>query len=281
MAVQSHWFSVGSRCCWAEAGVGVVATQSLTEPGYGRLGIALMRAGTPAQDALRALIAIDGEERYRQVAMIDRNGEVAVHTGRDCVREAGHAIDSGVSVQANMMLRPSVWAAMLVAYRTAAGSFAERLIVALEAGEEAGGDIRGRQSAALLIVGTEAAGHEWAGRLVDLRVDDNPEPLVELRRLLSLRRAYDAASRADRASRMGDLGAAVAEIVGARRLLPESEELTYRHAMILARSGQIAEARAVLAPLVGRNPRWAEFVRRLASTGLAPEERVVERLLGQ
>jgi uncharacterized Ntn-hydrolase superfamily protein len=280
VAVQSHWFSVGSRVCWAEAGVGAVATQALSEPGYGGLGITLMRAGTPAKQALRALLGIDEEAQWRQVAMVDRDGEVAVHTGRNCVSEAGHATEVGISVQANMMSHATVWVAMLQAYLMASGSFAERLIVALEAAEGAGGDIRGRQSAALLIVSAESTGRPWADRIVDLRVDDNADPLVELRRLLSLRSAYDGAARADEASRRDDLDAAVAEIEAARRLVPESEEMTYRHAMILARHGHISEARSILTPLIERQPGWAEFVRRLPAAGLLPDSEVVARLLG-
>ena len=182
VAVQSHWFQVGAAVPWAEAGVGAVATQSFVRIDYGPLGLSLMRAGRSADEALQSLLATDAQRDVRQVAMVDRGGAVAAWTGPKCIQAAGHATGKGYSVQANLMDRPTVWPAMARAYESADGDFAARLLAALEAAEREGGDIRGRQSAALLIVRAESTGRPWEDRLVDLRVDDHAAPLPELRR---------------------------------------------------------------------------------------------------
>ncbi len=190
VAVQSHYFSVGSVVTWAEAGVGAVATQSLSDPAYGKLGLDLMRAGKSAPDTLAGLVASDSMQAVRQVAMVDALGRVAAHTGSTAIPEAGHIVGDGFSVQANMMLKNSVWPAMAEAYRTAKGALVDRLLAALDAAEAEGGDIRGRQSAAILIVEVKSTGRPWVDTTFDLRVDDAPEPLVEIRRLVGVRRAY-------------------------------------------------------------------------------------------
>ena len=197
VAVQSHWFSVGSVVAWAEAGVGAVATQALVEVSYGPLGLALMRAGKSAPEALSALLAADKERELRQVAMVDTQGGVAVHTGDRCIADAGHEAGDGFSVQANMMANPKVWPAMAQAYREAEGNLAERLLVALEAGQVAGGDLRGRQSAAIRIVKPVSTGRPWVDTMMDLRVEDHAEPIRELRRLVDLHRAYQHMNRGD------------------------------------------------------------------------------------
>jgi uncharacterized Ntn-hydrolase superfamily protein len=197
VAVQSHWFSVGSLVTWAEAGVGAVATQSFVDPAYGPLGLGLMRAGKSAREALDGLLAADAGRDVRQVAMVDAKGVVAVHTGKKCIEAAGHATGAGWSVQANLMASERVWPAMARAMEQARGDLAERMLAALEAAEAAGGDIRGRQSAALLVVRGASSGRPWADRAVELRVEDHPRPLEELRRLLRVHRAFDHMNRGD------------------------------------------------------------------------------------
>ena len=184
VAVQSHWFSVGSGVTWAESGVGAIATQSFAEPAYGPRGLALLRLGVDPVTALAALTGADADQGRRQVAFVDAGGRVAVHTGDQCIEAAGHVTAGGVSCQANMMRGPEVWPAMLDAYQASDGDLADRLMAALDAAEAAGGDIRGRQSAAMLIVKATGSGQPWQDRIVDLRVDDAPDPLGELRRLL-------------------------------------------------------------------------------------------------
>ncbi len=190
VAVQSHYFSVGSVVTWAEPGIGAVATQSFAEPAYGPRGLALMRLGVDPGTAMAALTSADTDQARRQVAFIDATGRVAVHTGALCIEAAGHATAEGVSVQANMMRRAGVWPAMLEAFSTSAGPLADRLMAALDAAEAAGGDIRGRQSAAMLVVSGTSSSQPWRERLVDLRVDDSPDPLGELRRLIGVHRGY-------------------------------------------------------------------------------------------
>ena len=281
VAVQSHWFSVGTVVTWAEAGVGAVATQSFAEPAYGPQGLALMRLGVDAQTALGALLAVDDERARRQVAFIDASGRVAVHTGAACIADAGHLTGPGVSVQANMMRDPGVWPAMLDAYQSAHGSLAERLMSALEAGEAAGGDIRGRQSAAMLVVSATSSSQPWRDRLVDLRVDDSLEPVGELRRLLGVHTSYGHMEAAEEREVAGDLEGALAEYETARGLMQGNDEAAFWSALLLADAGRVDEARALFEPIAAREPGWAELLRRLPAAGLLRDAGgVVERLLG-
>jgi len=199
VAVQSHWFSVGSIVTWGEAGVGVVATQSFVDPGYGVRGLELMRKGVSAPDALDQLVAADEQRAGRQVAMLDAEGRVSAYTGSSAIAAAGHHVGTNYSVQANLMANDKVWPAMSRAFESTKGELADRLVAALEAAESVGGDIRGRQSAALLIVKAKGTGRPWVGadRLFDLRVDDAPDPVKELKRLVRLQKAYAHANHGD------------------------------------------------------------------------------------
>src|SRR5438874_8545828 len=205
VAVQSHYFQVGPTVPWAIAGVGAVATQSMVNVSFGPLGIDYMRAGYPAEQALKALLAGDSEPQSRQVSLVDAQGNVATHTGTKCIPAAGHRIGDGFSVQANLMEKDTVWDAMFEAYTNSEEPLAERMMAALDAAEAEGGDIRGKQSAAMLIVKGTWSGRPWEDRTIDLRVEDHPEPLGELRRLIQIRRAYDADAEADRLDELADL----------------------------------------------------------------------------
>jgi uncharacterized Ntn-hydrolase superfamily protein len=222
VAVQSHWFSVGPIVPWAEAGVGAVATQSLVDPAYGPLGLDLMRMGRSAEEALKALLAGDSGANVRQVAMVDAEGNVAAHTGSRAIYAAGHQTGDQYSVQAKLMDRDTVWGAMARAYETSTGDLAERMLAALEAAEAEGGDIRGRQSAAILIVGKENTGKPWADRLFDLRVEDHPDPVGELRRLVTLQRAYLKLNEGDLHLETNDIEAALAAYRTATEIVPDS-----------------------------------------------------------
>ena len=175
VAVQSHWFSVGALVPWAEAGVGAVATQSLVDPSYGPLGLDLMRAGRSAPQSLEGLLVADAHPEIRQVAMIDADGDVAAHTGTNCIPHAGHVTGEDFSVQANLMDRDTVPEAMATAFRRADGDLAARMLAALRAAQDEGGDIRGEQSAALLVVSGTPTGRPWSDVVVDLRVEDHDE----------------------------------------------------------------------------------------------------------
>ena len=255
MAVQSRAFRCGGVVPWAMPDVGAVATQSLAERSYGLLGLELLRAGKTPEQALAGLVAADPESEVRQVAILAADGAVAVHTGAACISAAGHRTGEGYSVQANIMRNDGVWPAMAEAFEGAKGSLARRLLAALDAAEAAGGDWRGRQAAGLLVV--PAAGHPW-DTIHDLRVDDHPEPLHELRRLLGLDEGYVAIRQADRraeaarAAGLAELDVRLAEVSDA------------------ADAGDVEHARELLAPLLAEEPRWADYVRTLGGRGLIP-----------
>lgn len=272
VAVQSHWFSVGPIVPWAEAGVGAVATQSLVDPAYGPLGLALMRAGKPAPQALQGLLATDDHADVRQVAMIDALGRAAAHTGEKAILAAGHHVGEGYSVQANLMEKPTVWPAMARAFEAARGDLAERMLRALEAAEAEGGDIRGRQSAALLVVSGEPTGRVWIDRVYDLRVEDHPRPLEELRRLLTLARAYRDMNAGDDAMTLNDIEAAVRHYNAAAEAVPESAEMVFWAAVTLAGVGRLDEALPRFERVFAADPRWAVLTPRLPGAGLLPDD---------
>lgn len=284
VAVQSHYFGVGVTVPWLEAGVGAVATQSFVEVSYGPLGLALMKAGKRAPQALTALLAADPRADQRQVAMVDIHGNVAVHTGARCIAAAGHRTGDGYAVQANLMLRATVWDAMAVAYEQSRGDLAARMLAALEAAEAEGGDIRGRQSAALVVVNAQPSGQPWQDRVIDLRVDDHAEPLVEMRRLLTVRRAYDGWNAAE-AQLAGDqvdarqVAEAMALFDAAPDLLPDNPEGIFWFGCALVNAGQIEAALPYFRRAYIAQPVWRELVPRLAAAGLLPHKDAVLRRL--
>lgn len=280
VAVQSHWFSVGASVSWAEAGVGAVATQSFIDPAYGKLGLDLMRAGKSAPDALRGLIAADEGRDFRQVAMIDAKGRVDAWTGDKDIRAAGHVVGEGFSAQANLMLSEEVWPAMARAFENATGDLAERMLRALEAAQAAGGDIRGRQSAALVVVAGESTGQPWRDRRFDLRVDDSPEPLVELRRLVNLQRAYNHMNAGDAAAETGDDEAALREYGAAQALFPDNAEMLFWHAVALVNMGRVDESLPMFRRVFAMDANWATLLPRLPQSGLiADDQELIDRLL--
>lgn len=283
VAVQSHWFSVGPLVPWAEAGVGAVATQSFVDPRYGPLGLELMRGGRTGPQALRALVATDADSAVRQVAMIDAMGRVAAFTGQRAIAAAGHRVGAQYAVQANLMEKPSVWPAMARAFEAARGDLAERLLQALEAAEREGGDIRGRQSAALLIVAPTNTGRPWVDRKFDLRVEDHPAPVAELRRLVTLARVYHRLNEGDELVTRNDLPGAVEAYGAATSLLPDAAtngEAVFWTGISLVGAGRVDQAIPYLARAYAVDRRWAELVRRLPAAGLLPEDRtLIERLV--
>lgn len=285
VAVQSHWFSVGSSVTWAEAGVGAIATQSFIDPAYGPRGLALMGSGLSAEQALAALTEVDSGRDVRQVAFVDSQGRVGVHTGARCIQSAGHHSGNGYSVQANMMLNDRVVPAMAQAYEAAEGPLAERLLQTLEAAQAAGGDIRGRQSAAILIVKGETSGRPWADKVMELRVEDNPEPLHELRRLVQLHNAYEHMNAGDVAVEENDIERAAAEYSAAAALAPDNLEVVYWQAITLATNGQVEEAKPLLTRVFAADQNWIELTRRLFKPGIIPDtvegHALVEQLISE
>ncbi|GGG61911.1 DUF1028 domain-containing protein [Hymenobacter glacieicola] len=269
VAVQSHWFSVGTSVSWAEAGVGAVATQSFTNKSFGPRGLALLKSGKSAQQALDELLRTDEGRDVRQVAIIDNQGRVATHTGSKCIDMAGHQQGAQFSVQANMMLTNTVPAAMAKAYeQNTKLPFAERVVAALEAAQAAGGDIRGRQSAALLVVRATPGAGVWEDRAIDLRVDDAAEPLKELARLLRLHRAYEHMNAGDLAVEKNDVPGAIREYEAAEKLFPQNLEMKYWHAISLANKQQVPQAIKLLGPIFRQDANWRTLTQRLPKVGL-------------
>ena len=272
VAVQSHYFSVGSVVTWAEAGVGAVATQSFADPSYGKLGLDLMRSGRNAHDTLTGLAAADSLRDVRQVAMVDANGNAAAHTGARCIAEAGHTLGEGFSVQANMMHHKSVWPAMADAYRGTGGDLPDRLMAVLEAAEGEGGDIRGMQSAAMLVVDATATGRPWAERIIDIRVEDAAQPLAELKRLLGVRRAYLCVVAAETAFARRDIEAGNREYRKAQALMGDNPEMRFWHAIALVNAERLEDALPLFKEVFARDRRWLELAERLAPIGRLPAD---------
>jgi uncharacterized Ntn-hydrolase superfamily protein len=268
VAVQSHWFSVGTVVTWAEAGVGAIATQSFSNPAFGPQGLALLKTGLDAQQVLNALIASDEGEAFRQVGVIDASGRAASHTGSKNIPFAGNIVGKHFSVQANLMASADVWPAMAMAFENAAGTLAERMIQALEAGEKAGGDVRGRQSAAVLVVSGQSTGKPWIDRKVDLRVDDHTEPLNEIRRLWEVHQAYEFMNQGDKALEEEDYETAGVLYSKAEKMFPDNLEMQYWHAINLANSGKLKEALPMFKSIFSKDSNWKTLTPRLINNEL-------------
>ncbi|MBT8324689.1 MAG: DUF1028 domain-containing protein [Winogradskyella sp.] len=268
VAVQSHWFSVGTTVTYGKAGVGVVATQSLVNPSYGPKGLALMEQGLSPEQALKALVANDDGEMYRQVAFLNSNGDVAAHTGSSCISEAGHYVGKHFSVQANMMLNNTVWNAMAKAFETTSGHLSERLMAALLAAEAEKGDIRGKQSAAILIVKGEATGNSWQDIVMDLRVEDSTDPLTELNRLIKMHKAYEYMNNGDLAMEEGYSKKAEEMYLSAQKLFPNNLEMQYWYAINLLNNKDFEKAYPILTKVFKMDSNWRELTSRLVKSNL-------------
>jgi uncharacterized Ntn-hydrolase superfamily protein len=316
-AVQSHWFAVGQSVIWAEAGVGAVATQSFIDPSYGKLGLDLMRAGKSAEEALEALLAGDPGRDVRQVAMVDTQGRVMSFTGKKDIAAAGCVVGKGpggkvvenrsfsahdvpqhdelrlvggdFGVQANLMANDKVWPAMAKAFQEARGDLADRMLAALDAAQAVGGDIRGRQSAALIVVKAKSSGKPWEDRVFDVRVDDAAEPLKELRRLVLLQRAYNHMNAGDLATEKKDNEGALREYAAAEEIAAKAEgvqpsrlaEMMYWHAVALVNMRRVDESLPMFSKVFAMMPSYRELTPRLPKSGLIVNDaKVIERIVG-
>ncbi len=269
VAVQSHWFSVGTAVPWGEAGVGVVATQSFVNKSYGPKGLALIKSGKTAPEALQELLAQDEGREVRQVAMIDTNGNVNAYTGKNCIDYASQIVGKNFSVQSNMMLNKKVCPAMAKAFEESTGKpLAERVLAVLQAAQAVGGDIRGKQSAAILVVAGKSSSQPWNDKLIDLRVDDNTLPLVELNRLLQLYRAYEHMDKGDLATEKNDMPLAMKEYRSAMQLFPKNLEMQYWTAITLANNKKITAAAAMLQKIYKQDANWRALTKRLPKVNL-------------
>lgn len=280
VAVQSHWFSVGPIVPWAESGVGAIATQSFVEASYGPLGLELMRAGKSAEETLAALIKADKNEDVRQVAMVDAKGRVAAHTGKNCIPEAGHYLGDTFTCQANLMLKNTVWDAMAKAYKNTRGELADRLLAALEAAEAEGGDIRGKQSAALIVVRGESSGVWWKDRLYDLRIEDHPTPVKEMRRLLKLNKAYNHMNLGDEYLTENKVEDAMQAYTKAMEMYPDNAEMIFWPAVTLAATGNVEKSLPLFRKVFAMDYNWVILLPRLPKVGQLPkDEELIKKIL--
>lgn len=269
VAVQSNWFSVGTVVSWGEAGVGVIATQSFVNKSFGIRGLNLLKEGKSPQEALDLLLSDDSGKEFRQVAILDTQGRVATHTGKSCIDAAGHSNGENFSVQANMMLNDKVVPAMEKAWKENASlRLPERMVAVLQAAQQAGGDIRGKQSAALLVVAPKATEKPWNDRLVDLRVDDSKDPIAEIARLLKVFRAYEHMNQGDLYVEKNQMQEAMDEYGKAMKMFPDNLEMQYWTAITLANNKDIQKASAMLQKIYKKDPNWRELTRRLPKAGL-------------
>ena len=281
-AVQSHWFSVGSIVPWVESEVGAICTQSFVEASYGPLGLDLMKAGKSAEEALAGLLKADSHEDVRQVAMVDAQGRVAVHTGKNCIPEAGHYAGDGFSCQANLMLKNTVWQAMARAFESTKGELVDRLMAALEAAEAEGGDIRGKQAAAIVVVKGKSSGVWWKDRLFDLRVEDSPAPLPELKRLIRLNKAYNHMNKGDELLTENKVEEAMKEYTAAMEMYPDNAEMVFWPAATLASIGRVEESLPLFKKVFAMDYNWAILVPRLPQVGQLPkDEALIKKILSQ
>lgn len=283
VAVQSHWFATGTLVIWGEAGVGVVATQSFVNPQFGPEGLALMKSGKGPKSVLQQLLAGDEGRDVRQVGMLNAKGEVASFTGEKCIEAAGHLMGTGYAVQANLMDNDQVWPAMAKAFEASKGQpLAERLVVSLEAAQKAGGDIRGKQSAAILVVAAQSTGQSWVDRKVDLRVDDHPKPIEEMKRLLQVHRAYEHMNKGDLAVEHGDIELAMREYGQAEAMFPENLEMKFWKAVNLANTGSITEALPLFKVVFTGDPNWKKLTPRIIKNGLLKvDQKSLKQILAQ
>lgn len=281
VAVQSHYFSVGSVVIWGRSGVGVIATQSMAEISYGPMGLDMMASGKSASETLRSLLQTDPRSDTRQIGMVDFKGNIGVHTGSRCIDYAGHVTGDQFSCQANLMSNDTIWGAMKREFTKREGlPLPERLVATLEAAEAAGGDARGKQSAALLVVSPRSYPNPWMGRLMELRVEDHPDPLPELKRLVRIRRAYDWADKGDDLLALGRVEESSKAFRKAEELAPESEEIRYWIGITMMGSKTTqSQGLEIVREIFSKNKNWKMVTKSLLEKGYLPKDNPVSRLL--
>ncbi len=280
VAVQSHWFSVGTIVTWGEAGVGVIATQSFVNPAFGPDGLKLLKQGLSPKEVVDKLISEDDGRDFRQLAVLDSKGRVVAYTGKKCIESAGDVQGKYFSAQANMMLNDKIWPAMAESFNHSKGTLAERLVVALEAAQKAGGDIRGKQSAALLVVSGKSTGKVWKDRKVDLRVEDSTEPIKEIKRLLKVHQAYEHMNNGDLAVEKNDMKLAMEEYSAAEKMFPDNLEMKYWKAVTLANNGELEKSLPIFKEVFSKDKNWKTLTKRITKNGLLTvDEKSLNKIL--
>jgi uncharacterized Ntn-hydrolase superfamily protein len=270
IAVQSHFLGVGPVVPWLEAGVGAVATQASVNTAFGPMGLELLRAGASAEQTVAALLASDENPQVRQLGVVDAEGRAAAHTGAETIPAAGHLAREGFTVQGNLLLSDTCWPAMATAYEEglAEGApFVERLLRAVEAAEREGGDVRGRQSAAIIVVDAALHPRSWRGHglVMDMRIEDHPDPVPELRRIVTMQLAYDMLDDDGDEAKAGRT--AEQRYAEARRMAPNAFELVFWRALELATAGDVAAARREMAIAIEADDSWRRTLEHLAEAG--------------
>lgn len=280
VAVQSHWFSVGTIVTWGEAGVGVIATQSFANPAFGPDGLALLKKGLTAQEVVDELIKNDEGREVRQLAVVDAKGNAAAYTGKKCLADAGQIVGKHHSVQANMMTNNKIWAAMHKAYKNSEGALVDRLMLVLEAAENAGGDVRGKQSAAILVVNAKATGKPWVDRKVDLRIEDHPKPIEEMKRLIRVHKAYAYMNQGDVDLEQENFEAALENYSKAQQLYSENVEMSFWTAVTLTGNGKLEEALPYFKTAFDKGENWRVLLDRIYPQLLDIPEAAFEKIKG-
>lgn len=280
VAVQSHWFSVGTIVTWGEAGVGVIATQSFANPAFGPDGLALLKKGLTAQEVVDELIKNDEGREVRQLAVVDAKGNAAAYTGKKCLADAGQIVGKHHSVQANMMTNNKIWAAMHKAYKNSEGALVDRLMLVLEAAENAGGDVRGKQSAAILVVNAKATGKPWVDRKVDLRIEDHPKPIEEMKRLIRVQKAYAYMNQGDVDLEQENFEAALENYSKAQQLYSENVEMSFWTAVTLTGNGKLEEALPYFKTAFDKGENWRVLLDRIYPQLLDIPEAAFEKIKG-
>jgi len=279
VAVQSHWFAVGSLVAWGRAGVGVVATQSFINPSFGPRGLDLLEIGLTPEMAVKSMLDLDEGRELRQLAILDSKGKAFGFTGKNCIDYAGNIVGDNYAIQSNLMEKPTVNQAMANAFENTTGSLADRLMAALFAAQKEGGDMRGQQAAAMLIVKAESTGNEWQDKVVDLRVDDSNQPLEDLHHLLEVHKAYNFMNQGDLAIEHGDFALAVQNYKQAQSMFPENQEMKFWYAVTLANNGNFQESKSVFEKIFKKEKNWQELVPRLVKSKLLLITKVQEKEL--
>jgi uncharacterized Ntn-hydrolase superfamily protein len=272
VAVQSRYFSVGSVVPWAESGVGAIATQSFVNVSYGPRGLELLKEGLNVEDVIGRLTRDDEGKEFRQLGIIDSKGNASAFTGWRCLEWAGSIVGKNYTAQGNILAGEDVVKGMSQKFESTKGELADKLVAALEGGQEGGGDARGRQSAALLVVRKNVGRAGYGDRYIDLRVEDHPEPIAELKRLLVMHRVYRLIDDGEEKMATGDPEGGLSMIKEAVSLGPSIDDAHIDLGVIYLKLGKRDEALKAFGQALKLNPRMKTMIKQLPGAGLMEKD---------